>query len=111
MDHERLRDWVSHVDGLTAAPRMKVTAVLSGPPEGASSLAAIDLDVNDERRCPHCGTGGAVPRDKARGLHRFRVVVFLFRPSPDGGLLVVVVEHRTALKCGDAVPQGHGLPL
>ena len=72
MDHERFRDWFSRVDELTAAQRKEVVAVLSDPPEGAASLAAIKLGVDDERRCPHCGAGGAVSRGKARGLRRFR---------------------------------------
>ena len=72
MDHERFRDWFSRVDELTAAQRREVAAVLSEPSEGAASLAAIDLGVDDERRCPHCGAGGAVSRGKARGLRRFR---------------------------------------
>ena len=65
MDHERFRDWFSHVDELTAVQRQEVVAVLSDPPEGAASLAAIELGVDDERRCPHCGSGGAVSRGKA----------------------------------------------
>ena len=72
MDHERFRDWFSRVDELTAAQRKELVAVLSEPPEGAASLAAIELGVDDERRCPHCGAGGAVSRGKARGLRRFR---------------------------------------
>ncbi len=72
MDHERFRDWFSRVDELTASQRKEVAAVLSDPPEGAASLAAIELGVDDERRCPHCGAGGAVSRGKARGLRRFR---------------------------------------
>ncbi len=72
MDHERFRDWFSRVDELTAAQRKEVAAMLSDPPEGAASLAAIELGVDDERRCPHCGAGGAVSRGKARGLSRFR---------------------------------------
>ena len=72
MDHERFREWFSHVDELTAAQRKELAAVLSDPPEGAASLAAIELGVDDERRCPHCGAGGAVSRGKARGLRRFR---------------------------------------
>ena len=35
-------------------------------------MAAIELGVDEEQRCPHCGTGGAVSRGKARGLRRFR---------------------------------------
>ena len=72
MAHERFREWFSRVDELTAAQRKEVSAVLSEPPEGAASLAAIELGVDDERRCPHCGAGGAVSRGKARGLRRFR---------------------------------------
>ena len=72
MDHERFRDWFSRVDELTAAQRKEVAAVLSDPPEGAASLAAVELGVDDERRCPHCGAGGAVSRGTARGLRRFR---------------------------------------
>ena len=64
MDHERFRDWFSRVDELTAAQRKEVAAVLSEPSEGAASLAAIELGVDDERRCPRCGTGGAVKRGK-----------------------------------------------
>ena len=72
MDHERFRDWFSRVDELTAVQRKEVAAVLSEPSEGAAALAAIELGVDDERRCPHCGAGGAVKRGKARGLRRFR---------------------------------------
>ena len=43
MDHERFRDWFSRVDELTATQRKEVAAVLSDPPEGAASLAAIEL--------------------------------------------------------------------
>ena len=56
MDHERFRDWFSRVDELTATQRKEVAAVLSDPPEGAASLAAIELGVDDERRCPGCTT-------------------------------------------------------
>ena len=41
MEHERFRDWFSRVDELTAAQRKELAAVLSDPPEGAASLAAI----------------------------------------------------------------------
>ena len=72
MDHERFREWFSHVDELTTAQRKEVAAVLSDPPVGAASLAAIELGVDDERRCPHCASAGAVSRGKARGLRRYR---------------------------------------
>ena len=60
MDHERFREWFSRVDELTAVQRNEVAAVLSEPSEGAAALAAIELGVDDEQRCPHCGAGGAV---------------------------------------------------
>ena len=72
MDHERFRDWFSHVDDLTAAQREGVAAALSGRPQGAASLATIELGVDEERRCVHCGSGGSVSRGKARGLRRYR---------------------------------------
>ena len=72
MDHERFRDWFSHVDDLTAAQREEVAEALSGRPQGAASLATIELGVDEERRCAHCGSGGSVSRGKARGLRRYR---------------------------------------
>ena len=72
MDHKRFREWFSHVYELTAAQCKEVAAVLSDPPEGAASLAAIELGVDDERRCPHCASAGAVSRGKARGRRRYR---------------------------------------
>ncbi len=72
MDRAQFRDWVSSIDELTATQRQEAAAVLSDPPEGEASLAAIELGVGEERRCPHCGTGGAVSRGKSRGLRRYR---------------------------------------
>ena len=72
MDHERFRDWFSRVDELTAAQRKEVAAVLSDLAEGAALLAAVVLGVDNERRCPHRGTGGTVSRGKARSLRHFR---------------------------------------
>ena len=48
MDHERFRDWFSHVDDLTAAQREEVAAALSGRPQGAASLATIELGVDEK---------------------------------------------------------------
>ncbi len=72
MDRAQFRDWFSRIDELTAAQCRKVAAVLSDPPESEASLAAIELGVGEERRCPHCGSGGAVSRGKSRGLRRYR---------------------------------------
>ncbi len=70
MDHEWLRDWLFHVDELTAAQRKAVAATLSERAEGVDTLAAIEPGVGGERRCPHCGVGGAASRGKARGLQK-----------------------------------------
>ena len=64
-------NWFSHVDELTPAQRKEVTAALSDQRSGEASLAAIELGADDERRCPHYGSGGAVSRGKARALRRF----------------------------------------
>ncbi len=72
MDRAQFRDWFSRIDELTAAQCRKVAAVLSDPPEGEASLAVIELGVGEERRCPHCGSGGAVSRGKSRSLRRYR---------------------------------------
>ena len=59
MDHERFREWFSHVDELTTAQCKEVAAVLSDPPVGAASLAASSWAWM-QRRCPHCASAGAV---------------------------------------------------
>ena len=58
MDHERFRDWFSRVDELTAAQRKELVAVLSDPPEGAASLAAIELGV--DRRAGSAPIGAVI---------------------------------------------------
>ncbi len=50
MDRARFRDWVSSIDELTTSQRREVAAVLSGPPEGEASLAAIELGVGERVR-------------------------------------------------------------
>ena len=72
MTPEQFRDWLSRVDELTPAQCQEAKAVLSNRPEGEASLEAIELGMDAERRCPHCGHGGAVSRGKARGLRRYR---------------------------------------
>ena len=46
--------------------------MLSGRSEGAASKAAIELGVDEARRCPHCASEGAVSRGMARGLRRYQ---------------------------------------
>ena len=46
--------------------------MLSGRSEGEASKAAIELGVDEARRCPHCVSEGAVSRGMARGLRRYQ---------------------------------------
>ena len=52
--------------------RREALAVLSGRSEGEASKAAIELGVDEARRCPHCASEGAVSRGMARGLRRYQ---------------------------------------
>ena len=71
MDRKKFQDWLAGVDNLSHAQRSEALAVLSGQPDSVLSLAAIEASVEEDRRCPHCGTPGAVSRGKARGLRRY----------------------------------------
>jgi transposase-like protein len=72
MDVAAFRAWLSGVVDLTAEQRQELDAVLSGRDGEAEVAAALDACVRDERRCPHCGTAGAVKRGRANGLRRYR---------------------------------------
>ena len=72
MDIRGFQVWLSAARGLTRAQRREALAVLSGRSAGEASKAAIELGVDEARRCPHCATEGAVSRGKARGLRRYQ---------------------------------------
>ena len=72
MDIRGFQVWLSAARGLTRAQRREALAVLSGRSEGAASKAAIELGVDEARRCPHCASEGAVSRGMARGLRRYQ---------------------------------------
>ena len=72
MDSKGFQAWLSAAGGLTLAQRREALAVLSGRSEGEASKAAIELGVDEDRRCPHCETEGAVSRGRARGLQRYQ---------------------------------------
>ncbi len=55
MDHKQYQEWLSGIDRLSPAQRREAEAA-----------------VGEDRRCPHCGTPGAVSRGKARGLRRYQ---------------------------------------
>ena len=72
MDGKGFQVWLSAARGLTRVQRHEALAVLSGRSEGAASKAAIELGVDEARRCPHCSSEGAVSRGMARGLRRYQ---------------------------------------
>ena len=71
MDRKEFQAWLSAADVLTETQKSEAMGVLAGRPAGEASLAAVELGVGDDRRCPHCGTTGAVSNGKARGLKRY----------------------------------------
>ena len=72
MDHRQFQEWLSRIDQPGPAQRQQAEAGLSGGSEASASLAAIEDSVGEGRRCPHCGTPGAISRGKARGLRRYQ---------------------------------------
>ena len=72
IDGKGFQVWLSAARGLTRAQRREALAVLSGRSEGEASKAAIELGVDEARRCPHCASEGAVSRGMARGLRRYQ---------------------------------------
>ena len=72
MDSQDFQGWLSAAGGLTRAQRREALAVLSGRSAGEASKAAIELAVDEARRCPQCAREGAVSRGKARGLRRYQ---------------------------------------
>jgi len=73
MDQGQFRDGLSGVNELTTLQRTEaVQAAAASLSEGAASLAALELAVDERRRCPHCERNGAVSRGRDRGLRRYR---------------------------------------
>ena len=72
MDHKQFQEWLSGIDHLRPAQRREAEAAFTGGSQATASLAAIEAGVGEDRRCPHCGTTGAVSRGKARGLRRYQ---------------------------------------
>ncbi len=72
MDSQDFQGWLSAAVGLTRAQRREALAVLSGRRADEASKAAIELAVDEARRCPHCAREGAVSRGMARGLRRYQ---------------------------------------
>lgn len=72
MDALEYRRWLSAVENLTPSQRAHAVEVLQGTPAATQAVEAIENRIDDERRCPHCRTPGAVGRGQASGLRRFR---------------------------------------
>ena len=66
------REWLSGIDQLSPSQRQQAEAVFLGASETTSSLAAVESNVGEDRRCPHCQTAGAVSRGTARGMRRYQ---------------------------------------
>ena len=127
MDGKGFQVWLSAARGLTRAQRREALAVLSGRSEGEASKAAIELGVDEARRCPHCASEGAVSRGMARGsaalpvqglrqdlqrAERYAAV----GPAPQGTLAVVrgvAGGGGDGEGLGGALRRGgeHGVPL
>jgi transposase-like protein len=60
------------VDERTPEQGQDVHELLFGRPPEAEVVASIEDRVASERRCPHCGSDGAVKRGRANGLRRYR---------------------------------------
>ena len=71
MERNEFQAWLSAVDMLSEAQKAEAGEILAGRPAGEASLAAIELGVGEDRRCPRCGTPGAVANGKARGTQRY----------------------------------------
>ena len=72
MDTKRFQDWLAGIDNLSGAQRAEAVGVLSGQPDDVLSLVAVEATVEEDRRCQHCDTPGAISRGKARGLRRYQ---------------------------------------
>ncbi len=70
MGNGRFQEQLSEMEKLTAAQRTEAEAALCGQSQASASLAAVEAGVGEDRRCPRCGTPGAVSRGRANGLRR-----------------------------------------
>ncbi len=66
------RSGLAGVDELTPEQCQEAHELLFGRPPEAEVVASIEDRVASERRCPHCGSDGAVKRGSANGLRRYR---------------------------------------
>lgn len=72
MELSEFQAWLAAAEELSEAQKAEAREVLSGRSGPKAALAALELGVGEDRRCPHCQTPGAVARGYARGLRRYR---------------------------------------
>ena len=71
MTNQSFQSWLAGLDRLSAAQWSQLQQAVQQRSEGAAAVAAIELQIDAERRCPHCQAGGAVRRGTTRGLRRY----------------------------------------
>lgn len=71
MTNQSFQGWLAGLDRLDEAQWSQLTQAVQVRGEGAAAIAAIELQVDAERRCRHCQAPGAVRRGIARGLRRY----------------------------------------
>ena len=70
-DEPEFQSWLAGLDRLSAAQWSQLQQAVQQRSKGAAAVAAIELQIDAERRCPHCQAGGAVRRGTTRGLRRY----------------------------------------
>ena len=71
MTNQSFQSWLAGLDRLSTAQWSQLQQAVQERSEGAAAVAAVELQIDTERRCPHCQAGGAVRRGSARGLRRY----------------------------------------
>lgn len=71
MTIQRFESWLAGLDRLSDAQWSQLHTVVQERSEAGAALAAIELQVDSERRCRHCHGGGAVRLGLSRGLWRY----------------------------------------
>lgn len=62
MTNQSFQSWLAGLDRLSAAQWSQLQQAVQERSEGAAAVAAIELQIDTERRCPHCQAGAAAPR-------------------------------------------------
>ncbi len=71
MTIQRFESWLAGLDRLSDAQWSQLHTAVQERSEAGAALAAIELQVDSERRCRHCHGGGAVRLGLSRGLWRY----------------------------------------